>query len=172
MKPEIRAKKDKCTLVASVDHGKLRVLGVSDEPRRRFGGAGPRAAGVRDTGARHPEGCCARHPSPPDPYEDSETVVSDGSPAGNGMTSAGMALFGRPRSPSGRPTPPWLPLLRRDTRDVDRCKLGANGSPRETPCYFLRGAAVGVSIAAPMTASGSRTVSPAKARRGRTSFDS
>jgi hypothetical protein len=32
MKPEIRAKKDKCTLVASVDHGKLRVLGVSDEP--------------------------------------------------------------------------------------------------------------------------------------------
>ena len=32
MKPEIRAKKDKCRLVASVDHGKLRVLGVSDEP--------------------------------------------------------------------------------------------------------------------------------------------
>jgi hypothetical protein len=27
MKPETRAKKDKCTLVASVDHGKLRVLG-------------------------------------------------------------------------------------------------------------------------------------------------
>jgi hypothetical protein len=27
MKPEIRAKKDKCALVASVDHGKLRVLG-------------------------------------------------------------------------------------------------------------------------------------------------
>ena len=32
MKPEIRAKKDKCTLVASVDHGKLRVLGASDDP--------------------------------------------------------------------------------------------------------------------------------------------
>jgi hypothetical protein len=32
MKPETRAKKDKCTLVASVDHGKLRVLGVQDEP--------------------------------------------------------------------------------------------------------------------------------------------
>jgi hypothetical protein len=32
MKPEIRAKKDKCSLVASVDHGKLRVLGASDDP--------------------------------------------------------------------------------------------------------------------------------------------
>ena len=32
MKPEIRAKKDKCSLVASVDKGKLRVLGVQDEP--------------------------------------------------------------------------------------------------------------------------------------------
>ena len=32
MKPETRAKKDKWTLIASIDHGKLRVLGVRDEP--------------------------------------------------------------------------------------------------------------------------------------------
>jgi hypothetical protein len=30
--PEMRAKMDKCTLVASVDHGRLRFLGVSNEP--------------------------------------------------------------------------------------------------------------------------------------------
>ena len=78
MKPEIRAKKDKCTLVASVDHGKLRVLGVSDEPLIVLEGQvlELRASGTqihvvqrdapRDT------------PAPPDPHEDSETVVSDG----------------------------------------------------------------------------------------------
>ena len=32
MKPETRAKKDNWTLIASIDHGKLRVLGVRDEP--------------------------------------------------------------------------------------------------------------------------------------------
>jgi hypothetical protein len=73
MKPEIRAKKDKCTLVASVDHGKLRVLGASDDPVVVLEGRvlELRASGtqvhviqrdaVRDTSA------------PPDPYEDSQT---------------------------------------------------------------------------------------------------
>jgi hypothetical protein len=32
MTPETRAKKDKCTIVASAAEGKLRILGVSDEP--------------------------------------------------------------------------------------------------------------------------------------------
>jgi hypothetical protein len=32
MTPETRAKKDKCTLVVSVDGDKLRILGVQDDP--------------------------------------------------------------------------------------------------------------------------------------------
>jgi hypothetical protein len=54
MKPETRAKKDKCALVASVDHGKLRVLGVSDDPlivlEGRSSSCGP--PGHRSTSSR------------------------------------------------------------------------------------------------------------------------
>ena len=70
MKPEIRAKKDKCTLVASIDHGKLRVLGVRDEPLVILEGQSLelRASGTqvhviqRDT----PHDA----PAPPDPHEE------------------------------------------------------------------------------------------------------
>jgi hypothetical protein len=107
MTPEIRAKKDKCTLVASVDHGKLRVLGVSDEPLvvlegqilelRASGGQvhgiqkdpprdTPRSAGPReDSETDFAERGCARTygsggiaPTQPDPHEDSDTDFTDG----------------------------------------------------------------------------------------------
>jgi hypothetical protein len=79
MKPEIRAKKDKCTLVASVDHGKLRVLGASDDPivvlegqvlELRASAGHPRASGGRrqDSVGRNSKG--ARF-STPAPAEDS-----------------------------------------------------------------------------------------------------
>jgi hypothetical protein len=58
MKPETRAEQDKCMLVASIDHGKLRFWACLTSPSS-FGGAKPRAAGDRDAGSRHPAGYAA-----------------------------------------------------------------------------------------------------------------
>ena len=70
MKPETRAKKDKCTLVASIDHGKLRVLGVGTNSSLFWRGQSLelRAFGTqvhviqRDT--------LRDAPAPPDPHEE------------------------------------------------------------------------------------------------------
>jgi hypothetical protein len=78
MKPETRAKKDKCTLVASIDHGKLRVLGVQDEPVVVLEGqslelrhvAGQVHVIQRDT----PRDA----PAPPDPHEEISSDLDEG----------------------------------------------------------------------------------------------
>jgi hypothetical protein len=65
--PEIRAKKDKCTLVASVDHGRLRILGVSNEPLIILEGqvCELKASGGRCTSSRGMQSRLPRSAEPP-----------------------------------------------------------------------------------------------------------
>jgi hypothetical protein len=77
MTPETRAKKDKCTLVVSAAEGKLRILGVSDEPLVILKG---QVCELREVGGRvhviqrEAMPLWETPPSPPDPYEDSDTA--------------------------------------------------------------------------------------------------
>jgi hypothetical protein len=93
MKPEIRAKKDKCTLVASVDHGKLRVLGVSDDPLIILKGqvCEPREAGRQVVVVqRH---AVRDAPMPPAPHGNSATdFAEDGE-----LRATGVSVVGPPR---------------------------------------------------------------------------
>ena len=83
MHPETRAKKDKCTIVATVDGDKLRILGVQDDPLIILQGqvCELRAVGKqvhviqRDAVREAP-------PSPPDPHEDSDTDPPTGTSCG------------------------------------------------------------------------------------------
>jgi hypothetical protein len=76
MTQETRAKKDKCTLVVSVDGDKLRILGASDEPLIILKG---QICELRESGGqvhviqRDAGPWENQTPSPPDPYEDSDT---------------------------------------------------------------------------------------------------
>jgi hypothetical protein len=95
MKPEIRANKDKCSLVASVDHGKLRVLGVSDEPLVVLEGQVLELRASGGQGPRHPEDAPRDTPAPPDPHEDSGSGF-EGSASSSGMTLSGTPGSGGP----------------------------------------------------------------------------
>jgi hypothetical protein len=122
MKPETRAKKDKCTLVASIDHGKLRVLGVGKNPSSFWRGrvsscgrpdavAGPRAAGLRRADARHPEDARRDAPAPPGPPHEVPKPLSRTAPGGLADDIQRDALFGRPtlRRAYAAPTTPAPP---------------------------------------------------------------
>jgi len=91
MTPEIRAKKDKCTFAVSIDHGKLRVLVVSDEPLIILKG---QSLELREAGGQVvviQRDTPRDAPAPPDPHEDSET----------GLRGSG-GLCG-PKGPEGSP---------------------------------------------------------------------
>ena len=77
MTPEIRAKKDKCTFVVSVDAGKLRVLGVQDEALVILKG---QSLELREVGGQVvviQRDTPRDAPAPPDPHEDSETDFAE-----------------------------------------------------------------------------------------------
>ena len=79
-KPETRALKDKCTLIASVDGGKLRILGVSDEPLVILKG---QECALRELNGQVQvvqRDRVSDAPSAPDPHEDAETDFEDDLP--------------------------------------------------------------------------------------------
>ena len=97
MTQEKRAKKDKCTLVVSVDGGKLRILGASDDPLIILTG---RICELRESGGqvhviqRDAGPWENQTPSPPDPHEDSDTDYATPAPAEDPRDST--TRFSRP----------------------------------------------------------------------------